>query len=144
MTTARSAAARELARRLMSQETAAATEPQVVAAAMQRVCTRVSTNLRRSVGDDGYNALLVRAVASIEGEHPVVAGIRRTDGSAIHLEGILAAVDASGAPAVGAALEALLAALIDILASLIGADMVPNLLGADGPSSPPLRGTETP
>jgi hypothetical protein len=142
MTSARSTAARELARRLLTEEAAAATEPGLAAAAMQRVCTRVSANLRRCVGDDGYNALLVRAVASIEGDHPVVAGIRRVDGSAIHLDGVAATVHASGVPAVGAALEALLAALIDIMASLIGADMVPNLLGADGPSSQPPHNAE--
>jgi len=146
MTSARSPAAREIARRLLARETADAADPAAAAAAaaMQRVCTRVSANLRRTVGDDGRNALLSRALKATEADHPALTGIHRVDNAEIHLDGVRAAVDALGVPAVVTALESLLSAVADILVSLIGADMVLNILDDDGPSSQTLSGKEQP
>jgi hypothetical protein len=135
MTPPESSSARDIARQLLAQSVAESDQPKDVAAAMQRVCTRASANLRRSVGDDGYNALLARSLRRTEGEHPILADIRRTSETGIHLDGVVASTETHGLPAVTAALEALLAALVDILSGLIGADMVLNLLDIDGPSS---------
>jgi hypothetical protein len=127
MTTPESAAARELARQLLDRETAAATELPTVGVAMQQACTRVSENLRRSVGDHGYHALLVRALARTEPHEPLLKDIRRSDAAGIRLD-VVPAVDGHGVATVRAALEALFAALVDILSDLIGTDMVRNLL----------------
>jgi len=127
MTTLQSPAARELARQLLERETGGVTEAAGLGAAMQRACVRVSDNLRRSIGEDGYRALLARALARTESAQPVLKHIRRTDAVGIHLD-VTPAIEGHGPVAVGMALEALLAALVDILGDLIGVDMVRNLL----------------
>jgi hypothetical protein len=127
MTTLESPAARELARQLLERETGGVTEGAGLGAAMQRACVRVSDNLRRSIGEDGYRALLARALVRTESAQPVLKHIRRTDAAGIHLD-VTPAIEGHGPVAVSMALEALLAALVDILGDLIGADMVRNLL----------------
>lgn len=140
----RSSSARDLANRLLARETAGAVDPAAVATAMQRLCANISTSLRRSVGDDGYNALLARALRSTETDHPVLTRMRRVDGAGIYLDGVLASVDTHGVPTVAAALESLIAAVADILGSLIGADMALNLLTDDGQSARTLNGRDIP
>lgn len=130
MTTPESAAAREMARHLLERESAGAAEAAGLGATMQRTCTRIADSLRRSLGDDGYNALLGRALARTASDHPVLTAIRRADSAGIHLD-VVGGVEGHGAAAVGAALESLLAALVDILSDLIGADMVRSLLDHD-------------
>jgi hypothetical protein len=125
-----------MALRLLSQETAGAEDQAGFAAGLQRAFTHVSTNLRRSVGDDGFTALLARALRVTEPKHPVLTSIRHVDEAGIHLDAVAANVDIHGVPVVTAALEALLTSLIDLLGSLIGADMVWSLLTDDG-SRPP-------
>lgn len=139
MTTPESPAARELARQLLERETAGTTEVAGHGAAMQRACARVTETLRRAVGQDGYSALLVRALARTQSEQPVLKEIRRNDEAGIHLD-VVAAVEDHGAATVRAALESLLAALVDILSDLIGADMVRSLLDHDdSPRAPGER-----
>ena len=141
MTIPGSPKARELARLLIERETSGVAEAAEHAAAMQRVYTDVASNLRRSIGDDGYNALLARALASTETEQPVLKEISRVDTAGVHLS-VAAGVERHGAAAVRSALESLLSALVDILSDLIGADMVRNLLvHADSPRSITDRGT---
>jgi hypothetical protein len=130
MTNPESPTARELARQLLERETASATEVADFGAAMQRACAGVSETLRRSVGDDGYSALLARALVRAEVAQPVLTSIRRNGAGGIHLD-VVAAVEDHGPVVVGAALESLLAALVDILSDLIGADMVCSLLEHD-------------
>jgi len=130
MTSPESPAARELARQLLERETAGTTDMARPGAAMQRAYTRVSETLRRSVGEDGYSALLSRALARTESEQALLKEICRNDAAGIHLD-VAAAVENHGAANVAAALESLLAALVEILSDLIGADMVRNLLDHD-------------
>lgn len=108
-------------------------------AAMQRAFARLSENLRRSVGEDGYGALLGRAAASTESEPPVLTVIPRSDATGIDLD-IAGAIEGHGAVAAGAALESLIAELVAILSDLIGADMARNLL--DHEVSPRTPGGE--
>ena len=128
MTGTRSSTPREIARELVAQEIAGADEPAAVGAALQRVCTRVADNLRRAVGDDGYNALMARALMRTQADHPVLLDIRRVGKSDIYLDGVVQSVNTRGAAPVRAAIEAIIAAIADVLAGLIGADMVLNLL----------------
>jgi hypothetical protein len=132
-------AARDMARQLLDRATKGTDQPDAVGAAIQRLCTRVSDNLRQSVGDDGYNALVARVLRRTEPEHPVLTDIRRVGDSSIYLDRVSAGVESHGVAEVQAAIESLLATLIDVLAGLIGADMVLNLLDHDDPSSHAFR-----
>lgn len=142
MMTPEAAAARDLARRLLERETAGAAEASRFGAAMQRAWIRVSDTLRRSVGEDGYNALLSRALARTERSQPVLKDIRGHESVGIHLD-VVTAVERHGMGTVREAVESLLTALIDILSELIGADMVRNLFDHDeNPQAPGGRSAQ--
>ena len=96
---------------------------------MQASLRRVSESLRRSIGEDGYRALLARAIARTQSD-PLVWTNLRYAGLGIDLD-LVAAADRHGADLVGAALESLVTALFDILTELIGAEMARNLLEHD-------------
>lgn len=142
--TPQSPAAQEMARRLLARERSAAGDPAMTAAALQRACVRVSANLRDAVGDDGRDALLARALARAESGHPVLKDIRRLNNGAVHLDGVVASVEAHGVAPVTAAIEALLAALLEVLGRLIGEDMAMKLLDHDLPGPSPDGGRRTP
>ncbi|MEP6508086.1 MAG: hypothetical protein ABJC63_07655 [Gemmatimonadales bacterium] len=127
-----SAGGLEMARQLLERETAVAPESPENGAALERTLARVSENLRRSVGDDGYEALLARAVARAQSDHPALVDIRGDGIAGLSMDRVTAGVDTHGAAVVTAALESLLATLVDVLSGLIGADMVMNLLDPDG------------
>ena len=124
-----SATAPSLARELLGRGLLGNADTPMTGEAMQAAFTRVSENLRRSIGEDGYRALLGRAVARTQSNQPVWTGIRYT-GLGIDLD-VVAAVDRHGTNTVGAALESLVGALFDILSDLIGAEMARNLLDYD-------------
>jgi hypothetical protein len=106
----------------------------VIGAALQRTCARVSENVRDAMGDDGWNALLVRAIAQTEPAHPALSNIRLNEGGA-HLDGVVESVEAHGAAVATEAIEALLATLVDILGRLIGEDMALRLIDPDASRS---------
>jgi hypothetical protein len=139
-----SPSAQATARRLLARETPAAGDPAMVAEAMQRALARVRANLCDSVGDDGCNALLARALARTESDYPALRGIRTPNNSAIHLDGVSTIVDAHDVVPVTAAVEALLASLVDVLGRLIGEDMAMKLLDHDLPVPPTDGGVQTP
>jgi hypothetical protein len=112
------------------------------AAALQRVLVRVSQNLRDTMGEDGCTALFARALARTEAKHPVLTRIRRTSDGGIQLDAVVAGVEAHGVPAVTAGIEALLAALIDVLGRLIGEDMTVRIIEHDGPEAPTGGGAQ--
>jgi hypothetical protein len=97
--------------------------------ALQASFRRVSESLRRSIGEDGYRALLARAIARTQSD-PLVWTNLRYAGLGIDVD-LLAAEDRHGVGIVGAALESLVTALFDILSELIGAEMARNLLDHD-------------
>jgi len=127
MSTTRAATSRVLARQLLESETALATDATRLTEAMQRVCLRVSNNLRRSVGEDGYGALLARAIANAEHDPRMLRDIWSGDASGTHLH-LATAIEHQGAATVDAALEALLAALADTLSDLVGVELTRLLL----------------
>jgi hypothetical protein len=136
MTVLRSPAAREMARQVLAPGSVEAADPAGVAEGLQRVCAQVTGNLRRTVGDDGYQSLLARALALSEAEHPVLSDMFGRGQTNPRLDDLTAAVTENGPASVTAALEVLLAVLIDILSGLVGADMVRSLLD---PERPPPR-----
>lgn len=108
-------------------------EARMLGAALQLTCSRVSDNLREFMGVDGCSALLDRAIARTEDRHPVWREIRRRDRDGVHLDGIAASVDLHGIAAVSAAVNALLAALFEVLARLIGEDLALRMMGLETP-----------
>jgi hypothetical protein len=133
---------RALIRQLLAREIAAAKQPDGVGTAIQGLCSRVSENLRRSLGDDGRDALMERAFGRTQTEHPVLNEINRSGKTGVDLDDVVAGVNSHGVPAVTAAVESLLAALADILGGLIGADMVMNILDHDGQLSKAPNGRQ--
>lgn len=115
----------------------------MVAAALERASVRVFANLCDSVGDDGCAALLTRALARTESDHPALKDFRKLNHGGMHLDGIVASVEARGVAPVMAAIEALLAALLDVLGRLIGEDMAMRLLDHDLAGASPAGGRET-
>ena len=85
------------------------------------------------MGVDGSTALLARALARTEVDHPVLKTVTHLNGNGISLDGVSASIDAHGVAAVTAGVEALLAALVDVLSRLIGEDMTARLLELDAP-----------
>jgi hypothetical protein len=83
------------------------------------------------MGDDGCSALFGRAFARTELNHPAVREVRGSTDFDIPLTGITMAIEAHGGAATALAIDALLKALHDILARLIGEDMAARLLDHD-------------
>jgi len=128
---------REIARQMLERDAAGAT-PDRLGDALERTFTRVSGNIRRSVGEDGYAALIARAAVTTISDERVLTVIPRPDAMGIDID-IATAVEAHGVLAVGASLESLLAALVDILSDLIGEDMARTLLDHDGSPQRPAE-----
>jgi hypothetical protein len=123
----------DVARRVLRHDAAAggSRDTAIVAAELQRACTRVCENLQDAMGADGCTALLARALARTETHHPALTDIRRLDEGSIHLDGVVASVATHGVAGVATAIEALVAALIEILGRLIGEDMAIRLIEHD-------------
>jgi hypothetical protein len=126
--------ARDMARSLLAGLVDANDSDKDAATAVQRVWARATERLRGAVGDDGYHALLGRALQRAQAQHPVLLEIRQIVDGTIDRNAIEAAAEKHGFSVVRAAIEGLLTEVIDILSSLIGADMVLNLLENDGTS----------
>jgi hypothetical protein len=134
-----STGALELARQLLGRGIAGTLEPAETGAALQRTLARVSENLRRAIGDDGYAALLSRAIAQTQTAHPALSDIRGEGSLVFHIDRLTTDVGTHNIKVVSAAFESLLASIIDVLSGLIGADMVLNLLDPDGVSPASAR-----
>jgi hypothetical protein len=127
----------EIVRRILHRE--AGSSGQVITAeALQRACTRVCENLSDSLGEDGCTALLARSLARTEEAHPALKIVRHANGRGITLDGVAASIDKYGIEVVTPAIEALLAALVDVLGRLIGEDMAERLFDQTVPR--PRRG----
>jgi hypothetical protein len=132
---AQSPASLQLARRILARDADQVRDgaPEKVGAALKRTCLRVSENLRDAMGEAGWTALLARALARTEADHPVLQSIRRQNEGDIDLDAVVAGVEVQGVASLTAAFEALFAALIEILGRLIGEDMAMRLIDHDAP-----------
>ena len=123
----------DVVRRILARDAPVARDKDLEAAgqALQRSCTRMTGGLWRSMGPAGSSALLARAFARTEGPHPILKELHRGNGDATRVDGIAESVKAHGIGEVTAAIEALLAAVIDILTRLIGEDMATRLISGE-------------
>ena len=136
-----SPAAQALVQELLSREDVDVTDSAATSSALRRLSSRVSTNLRSSLGEDGYTALLQRALARVQRRYPVLDDLGPPGHPSLDITAIAEGADAHTAPVLAAAVESLLAALIDTLNGLIGADMTLSLLEYD--HFPPTRTRDT-
>lgn len=135
----------ELARRLIEREAMRATGPHARSTAAHAACEHLYRGLSRWLGVDGCQALFQRVLESTQEDQPALAEIQAHGGdSGRGLDGVAKAVARSGDDVTAAALEVLLAELIDLLGRFIGADMVVTLAepsrAPDGPGG--IRGKE--
>jgi hypothetical protein len=115
----------------LSREDVDDSDPASIRSALRHLCTRVSTNLRSSLGDDGYAALVRRALARAQHRHPVLGKLAEAGQPPLDLPSIVERADAQTAPAVAEAVESLLAVLVESLSALIGTEMTVSLLEHD-------------
>lgn len=120
--------ARELTRRLVARPAVSGKGPDGAALAVHAACERTYRELTRALGLSGSEALLLRAIAEAQLQHPLLKEIRIGRTGTSDLDGVTAMVQAHGAPAVSAALEAVLERLFALLGRLIGDDMVARLV----------------
>ena len=133
MTSSGAPSARELTRRLAARTTVSGDTPEAIALGVQSACERIYRELGRSVGPAGAVALVTRALVGAQAEHPLLKEIRLGGQSEAALDGVAGAIQAHGAPAVVAALEALLETLLGLLGRLIGEDLVELLVDRSAP-----------
>ena len=91
-------------------------------------CEHVFRHLTQSLGVNGFHALLARAMTQVQGIHPSLLQLRVGRQLSPSIEGLAQSIEAHGAPAVVAGLDALLEALLALLGRLIGIDMVARLV----------------
>jgi hypothetical protein len=119
--------ARELTRRLVAHAAVQIDAPDS-AVVVHAACERAYRELARSFGAAGSLALLTRALTQAQTDHPALKDIRVNRQSEPALDQVTGVVEAYGAPAVAAGLEAVLETLLGLLGRLIGDDMVVRLL----------------
>jgi hypothetical protein len=103
----------------------------------------VTDTLRDTMGNDGCSALFARALARTAGAHQALNHLR-AGGDGVRLDAIAPSVEAHGIQDVTAAIEALIAAVVDILIRLIGEDMAVRLIDTDESRPPTRRGAGEP
>jgi hypothetical protein len=118
--------AAEFTRNLLAAESAGDASAQSIVNAAERICVRVTTGLSRWFGPYGSHALITRALATARVTHPVLAEVTMSEEPC--LTGLSNAARAHGAPAASEAIVAVVSALGDLLARLIGDDLAIGLL----------------
>jgi len=119
-----------IARRLIARA-AAGGDARESALAVRVACEHALRDLTHSLGVNGVQALLARALTQVQGVHPSVLQLRVGRQLSPSIEGLAQSIEAHGARAVVAGLDALLEALLTLLGRLIGTDMVARLVELD-------------
>jgi hypothetical protein len=120
--------ARELTRRLIAREHARTDASNGVSSTIYAAAEHTCRQLSRSLGPTGFDALLRRALAQAEAQHPLLKELHLGRATEPFLGGITAIVAVHGDPALTAGIEAMLETLFVLLGRLIGDDMVPRLV----------------
>ena len=117
-----------LTRRLVAREAGECDASVSVAHIVHGACEHACRALFRSIGPRGFHALLLRALAQVENEHPLVEEIRVGRQLGPLLSGVSGMEQRHGASAVAAGLEATLETLLSLVGRLIGVDVVAQLV----------------
>lgn len=100
----------------------------------ERIAACVPDALARWFGPYGSLALVARALAIAEAEHPALSGVTAASGSSPRLLGLGEAVRTSGSAATAQGIVTWLAALLELLGRLIGDDLALMLLEPCAPA----------
>ena len=119
----RSPVVEDLVRRLLHHEADGARDPEALAAAVNRVCRKLSGELETLVGRGGFAALLGRALNLAKREFAFLADVRLHVDGPIELEGLPEALRERGPAQAEAASLALLGNLVALLVNLVGEDL---------------------
>jgi hypothetical protein len=103
-------------------------DPAGEVAAAERVCAEVQDGLSRWFGPYGSHALVSRALARAQTDHASLASVTISSTPPSRLVGIVQSGDPHGATATLEGIAAVLAALADLIAKLIGYDLANSLL----------------
>jgi hypothetical protein len=121
-------AALALAQRLFVREVPPNSADAIVVAGAVRICTRVADGLTRSFGPFGSLALLARALARAQTDHPALNGVAYNSVQLPVIAGLEASAELHGAQAVADGTIAMVARLTDAIGRLIGEDIAIKLL----------------
>jgi hypothetical protein len=124
---------REIAHRLINRHGADRSGGGGSARAAAAACDDLYRDLSRWVGPDGCHALFVRAYVQARIDHPALEQIQLRASAEPYLDGAAESIKANGDAATAAAVESMLVALLELLARLIGADMVARLVQGAAP-----------
>jgi CheY-like chemotaxis protein len=132
-----SASATSAARRLWQRDGARPGTAAELTADAERVAGGIQRRLVRWIGGEGYHLLLQRALVHAREVQPALDGLTCDQG---HVRGITEAVEAHGEAKVADGVGVLLAALIDRLGQMVGAEMaeLARRLRAEWPDLPVL------
>jgi hypothetical protein len=129
----------DAARGLWARAVGNAHTPAELAAAIDQMCAQLHLGLRRWIGAEGFRALLARALSEVQAEHPVLRGLACVgEGGSKTAD----AVRLQGPAAMGAAMVAVVGALIELLGRIIGGEMALRLVEQiEMPGPPQVLGT---
>ena len=130
--------AREIAQRLMAKASdrggRRASSSETLAA--RTACETAHDGLVRWLGPGGTRALFARAFADAEPDHPILEQLHKRYGQSGNLaEAAKSLPDADDSKALGAALNAVLVALLELLGRLVGQDMAERIVEPIGRNS---------
>lgn len=117
--------ARDLTNHLVARAALAEHAPERAAHA---ACEIASQQLSRSLGPIGFNGLFTRALVQAEAEHPLLRELRLERGTATPMPPITDVVAKYGPEPVADALRAALVTMFELLARLVGMDVVVRLV----------------
>lgn len=127
---------RHLTRRLIAQAAGQSDAEDDAVHAAHGAFERTYQVLARSLGPAAAHELLTRAFKQTRHAHPALSDIRIDRLPEPLLGGVPELVQAHGARAVAAGLEAALEGVLGLLARLIGDDLVPRLVEQNSPAAP--------
>jgi hypothetical protein len=119
---------RQLAERLIKVHSSGAGRSPSPAAAAVAAVDNLYGELSRWFGRDGCHALFARALAQARNDYPALEKIQLRPGAEQYFDGASDAIETHGDATAAESIEAMLAALIDLLGRLIGYDMVTKLI----------------
>lgn len=102
--------------------------------AAHAACEIACKQLSRSLGPIGFNGLFTRALALAQAEHPLLRELRIASGAGSPMPPIADVVATYGPQPVADALCATLVAMFELLARLVGMDVVVRLVERNPPA----------
>ncbi len=134
---------KQLAKRLIDRKRSAVDEGMSRAAAAALAADELYQALSRWIGSEGCYALMARARAEAQADHPELEALQLRDRAGPNLYDLSVSFAEHGESATSDAIQAMLGGMIDQLGRLIGADLAANLIERSlAESASELPGTE--